>query len=190
MNILDFQNADNNYRAYGSYRNQRLKKFGSFQNVSMSQTLDTKQVPVFHFKLGYLYSSADLNGQELHMNYDDSSTEEEPVMLAEGIDMQGNSFKRKIYLNQIDVNHASIVEMTALNVHLKEQGDTEVCSRMNVPLEVLSNRSDLNRKIDFHNYYDTESRNFQGAGFRENADFYKSVLERYLFFQEHKSLLH
>lgn len=185
MNLLGVQNI-NNY--YGVCRNLSPQKSGTFQRENASMDLETKQVPIFHLKLGYLYSSTDVNGQELYMNYDESSTEEEPVMLAEGIDMQGNPFKRKIYLNQIDINNASIVEMTALDVHLREQGDTNSSSRVNIPLDTLSSRIDLNQKMDFQNYYSSESRKFQGAGFKEEADFYKGLVERYLFFHKYKML--
>lgn len=189
MNVSGYQNANINLRTYKNSRNWGQQSLGSFQE-KISENLNAKQVAVGHIKLGYLHSSGNgVNGQELHINYDESSTKEEPIMLAEGIDMQGNPFKRKIYLNKIDVSNASIVEMTALNVHLREQGDKKVCSRINAPLDTLSSRLDLNQKIDFTNYYDTEIKKFEGAGFRDDADFYRSILERYLFFQEHHAIV-
>ena len=56
---------------------------------SFSQMADAQ------LKLGYLYYTVDLvSGQELYMNYDESSTEEDPVILAEGIDIHGNAFRK------------------------------------------------------------------------------------------------
>ena len=52
-------------------------------------------------KMGYLHSEfSPVSGQELHMKYDESSTDDDPVMYVEGKDIQGktfypeNSFKR------------------------------------------------------------------------------------------------
>ena len=52
----------------------------------------------FHgtLKMGYLHSGfSPVSGQELHMKYDESSTDDDPVMYVEGKDIRGKSFIQK-----------------------------------------------------------------------------------------------
>ncbi len=59
------------------------------------------------------------------MKYDASSTEEDPVMYVEGKDIHGKAFTTKIHLNDVDAAHATPAELTALRVHLAQQGDPQ-----------------------------------------------------------------
>ena len=118
------------------------------------------------------------------MNYDESSTEEDPVILAEGIDIHGNAFRQKIHLNEIDVKNASLAEMTALNLHLGKQGDQAIKSHYSFPLETLSSQCNLTTKMDFEQYFQQNNKKLQSAGCRKEVELYKSELERYLFFQK------
>lgn len=139
----------------------------------------------FHgtLKMGYLHSEfSPVTGQELHMKYDDSSTEEDPVMLVEGKDIQGNDFVKKIHLNDVDPGNATPAEMTALRVHLAQQGDRSVKTSSGIPLKALSSRYNVNSSMNFRQYYEGWASNLEHAGFHQNADLYRSELERYLFY--------
>lgn len=183
MNMTGFQNTNYGTRTNRSYQSCNSTKSNTQMSGRSSQASFSKQADA-HLKLGYLYYKVDLvSGQELYMNYDESSTEDDPVMLAEGIDIHGNTFQTKIHLNEIDVNHASLVEMTALNVHLGKQGDQAVKDHFSFPLETLSNRCNLTEKMDFEQYFSDITSKFQTAGISEKVNLYKNELERYLFFQ-------
>ena len=134
-------------------------------------------------KSGYLYSAGNPeSGQELHMKYDESSTEEDPVMLVTGKDMQGNEFTEKIHLNEINPENATPAEMTALSVHLREQGDKNVQTSNSIPLMATGSQYDLNTKMDFKQYYNDWISRLENAGIQHNVDIYKCELERYLFY--------
>ncbi len=181
--MTGFQNTNYGARTNRSYQSANLSRNNTQLSGKETQVSFSRQA-VAHLKLGYLYADVNLvNGQELYMNYDESSTEDDPVMLAEGIDIHGNAFQTKIHLNEIDVKHASLVEMTALNVHLAEQGDQDVKNHVSFPLLTSSSQYDITQKRDFEQFFSDVTRKYQAAGFNKEASLYKEEMERYLFFQ-------
>lgn len=134
-------------------------------------------------KMGYLHSEfSPVTGQELHMKYDDSSTEEDPVMLVEGKDIQGNDFVKKIHLKDVDPKNATPAEITALRTHLAQQGDRSIKTSSGIPLKALGSYQNVNSSMNFKQYYEDWASNLKHAGFHQNADLYMSELERYLFY--------
>ena len=115
------------------------------------------------------------------MKYDESSTDVDPVMYVEGTDIHGKSFTQKIHLNDVNAENATPAEMTALRVHLAQQGDKSVKASSGIPLMALGSHQDVNTAMDFKQYYENWASNLQNAGFRQNAGIYMSELERYLF---------
>lgn len=138
-------------------------------------------------KMGYLHSEfSPVSGQELHMKYDESSTDEDPVMYVEGKDIHGKSFTQKIHLNDINAENATPAEMTALRVHLAQQGDKSVKASSGIPLMALGSHQDVNANMDFKQYYENWASTLEHAGFKQNAEIYISEMERYLFFHHTK----
>ena len=54
--------------------------------------------PVHVYKDALYTTGGGENGQELHLNYDESSTEDNPVIKAWGIDSYGNDYEELIYV--------------------------------------------------------------------------------------------
>lgn len=90
--------------------------FGSVGNYSSEKPI--------HVYRNALYTTGGGNGQELHLNYDESSTEDNPVIKAWGFDSNGKEYEELIYVNQVNPRNATIAEMKALEAHLKEQGES------------------------------------------------------------------
>lgn len=134
-------------------------------------------------KMGYLHSAfSPVSGQELHMKYDASSTEEDPVMYVEGKDIHGKAFTTKIHLNDVDAAHATPAELTALRVHLAQQGDPQVKKSSGIPLMALTSHQDVDSPLDLQQYYEDWASSLANAGYKQNASIYMSELERYLFY--------
>ena len=127
----------------------------------------------------YLYSVVHcLTNQPLHMKYDDTSTKENPVILAIGRDKQGNNFTSKIYVNNVNPENASPVEMIALSVHLREQSvpgeDPSSVRRM---AHRLLETEDVLEKQNFKTHMEKESDQQKKWGFDKIANQYKMDLE-------------
>lgn len=125
----------------------------NFQNrlidaaINSNNSLNGKHVTIY---MNCLVSQVSGSGQELHMKYDESSTEENPVIYAWGKDSSGIEFKNRIYINDIDPYHASPAEMKALHAHLAQQeGGVKSSS---IPIDVSMNGYDVNQRIDFVQY--------------------------------------
>ncbi len=116
------------------------------------------------------------------MKYDESSSKEDPVMYVEGKDSSGKAFQARIHLNEIDMNNASLTEMTALRVHLAKEGDHAIKSHANIPLMALIGERDVNQKMDFEQFFRELASMSCREGNMYKEEQYMSELERYLLF--------
>ena len=170
-------------------RNNNMKNV--FGQSMASEGLSSAPGGNYHgtLKMGYLHSEfSPVSGQELHMKYDESSTDDDPVMYVEGKDIHGKSFTQKIHLNDVNAENATPAEMTALRVHLAQQGDKSVKASSGIPLMALGSHQDVNTTMDFKQYYENWASNLENAGLKQNAGIYMSELERYLFYHRTKGV--
>lgn len=65
-----------------------------------------------------LYSGGNGTGLSFYLKYAEDSTEEDPTIVAKGVDENGNEFEQTIHVNDINPQHATLVEMRALEAHL------------------------------------------------------------------------
>lgn len=183
--FYDFASMISEYQANARLNgsgNSVLKTMSGGMNYASSTSGGNKHITI---RLGYLYSSGNpATGQELHMKYDESSTKDNPVMLVEGKDIEGKVFTQKIYLNKIDVTNASTTEITALNVHLAEQGDESIKNHLSMPLATMGNQYDVNDKMNFQTIFEQWAESLYGIGYDQTANAYMSELERYMFFKK------
>lgn len=126
------------------------------------------------------------SGLSFCLKYDEESTKENPCMLATGIDEEGKSFEKKIYINDVDPKDATYVEMTALEVHLNDgKSDTTIKS-------LTYNNSDakLNDKINFIDSYQNYTMQSAQAKWPGHEVFsqYMAEFERNMFEQLHKEI--
>ena len=149
--------------------------------------------PVHVYKDALYTTGGGENGQELHLNYDESSTEDNPVIKAWGIDSYGNDYEELIYVNKVNPRNATVAEMKALEAHLKKQGDSVLTARIsrlgggNFIGEALSG-FDVHEKIDFiqllHEVADKAMEPDAAAGTRLDADRFL-----YLWMSKEKELM-
>ncbi len=191
MNVLSLQGTSypaTRYPINSASRNNMRNVFGQSMISKWSSTVPSRN---YHgtLKMGYLHSEfSPVSGQELHMKYDESSTDEDPVMYVEGKDIHGKNFTTKIHLNNVDAENATPAEMTALRVHLAQQGDKSVKASSGIPLMALSSHQNVNTAMDFKQYYENWISNLKHAGLNQNAGMYISELERYLFYHRTKGV--
>ena len=131
------------YPAGTTSRNNMRNVFGQSEISGRSSSAPSGN---YHgtLKMGYLHSEfSPVSGQELHMKYDESSTDDDPVMYVEGKDIQGKNFTQKIHLNHVNAENATPAEITALRVHLAQQGDKSVKASSGIPLMALGSFRDI-----------------------------------------------
>lgn len=65
-----------------------------------------------------LYSGANGTGLSYYIKYAEGSTEDDPTVIAKGVDENGDEFEQIIHINKINPKCATVVEMRALEAHL------------------------------------------------------------------------
>ena len=64
-----------------------------------------------------LFSGGNETGLSFYIKYAEESTEDNPVVIAKGVDENGKEFEEKININDINLRNASYVEMSALEAY-------------------------------------------------------------------------
>lgn len=64
-----------------------------------------------------LFSGGNGTGLSFYIKYVEESTEDNPVVIAKGVDENGKEFEEKININDINLRNASYVEMSALEAY-------------------------------------------------------------------------
>lgn len=101
-----------------SYGISRTVESGEgFQNTIAAKMNQKSSYTVYLKKEDMLYSGGNGTGLSYYLKYAEDSTEENPRILAKGIDENGEEFEQVIDVNHINPRSATIVEMRALEVY-------------------------------------------------------------------------
>lgn len=104
------------YRTGTSQHKPAQKSFANeLGNAAMAQQ---KEYMVFLKSDDMLYSGGNGTGLSYYIQYAENSTEEDPTVIAKGVDENGEEFEQTIHINRINPRCATIVEMHALEAHL------------------------------------------------------------------------
>ena len=84
-------------------------------------TAETPKVYQIFTTDNMLWTGGNGTGLSYCLKYADDWTDENPVVLAKGVDENGKEFEQRIYINDVDPSSATVVEMRALEAHYKVQ---------------------------------------------------------------------
>ena len=79
-----------------------------------------------------LYSGGNGTGLSFYIKYAENTTEEDPIVVAKGVDENGNKFEQTIHINNINPKSATIVEMRALEAYTNVE---KQCGFTSLPFE-------------------------------------------------------
>ena len=82
-------------------------------------TAETPKVYQIFTTDNMLWTGGNGTGLSYCLKYADDSTDENPVVLAKGVDENGKEFEQRIYINDVNPSNATVVEMRALEAHYK-----------------------------------------------------------------------
>jgi len=120
---------------YGQQKGNNMKA-----PASAEKTFYTAETP----KVYQIFTTDNMLCLSYCLKYADDSTDENPVVLAKGVDENGKEFEQRIYINDVDPSSATVVEMRALEAHYKVQKQGGFTS---LPLE--AGNMGLNDRRDF-----------------------------------------
>ena len=91
----------------------------SFSNQINSIAGNARKETIVYLKTDdMLYSGGNGTGLSFYIEYAEGSTEDDPTVVAKGVDENGNKFEQTIHINKINPKCATYVEMRALEAHL------------------------------------------------------------------------
>lgn len=122
-----------------------------------------------------LYSGGNGTGLSFYLKYAPESTEDNPVVIAKGVDENGQEFEKKIFLNKVNPRNATIVEMRVLEAHHKVDKGAGLTS-----LPMGTGQMRLNDRSDFIACFEKEIRDMKTLKRYDLQAFYMRNLNTYL----------
>lgn len=168
-------------------RSQSGRISGSGAGVNFADQLENVANAKPHTHIVYmktddmLYSGGNGTGLSFYIKYAKNSTEDDPTVIAKGVDENGDEFERIIHINQINPEYATIVEMRALEAHTgveKQYGFTSL------PLETGSMK--LNDRRNFMDMFADVISDMKLLRQRKTADYYRYSMQVYWDFMNKK----
>ena len=142
---------------YGQQKGNQMKTPASAEKTFY--TAETPKVYQIFTTDNMLWTGGNGTGLSYCLKYADDSTDENPVVLAKGVDENGKEFEQRIYINDVDPSSATVVEMRALEAHYKVEKQGGFTS---LPLE--AGNMGLNDRRDFISMIQKRHRRFKQIG--------------------------
>lgn len=157
----------------------------SFKNVqsAAANSQPKKNTYKVYMKTGdMLFSGGNGTGLSFYIKYADNSTAENPVMIAKGVDENGNEFEQTIRIKDINPHNATIVEMRALEAYLNVDKGVGLTS-----LPPSTGNLGLNDRTDFIAMFRKTINDMNLLGEYQFAQFYSINMKTYLDFLNSKT---
>ena len=126
---------------------------------------------------GMLYSGGNAMGLSYSIRYAEGSTEEDPTVIAKGVDESGKAFEQTIHIKDIDPRNATIIEMHALEEYTgaeKRYGFTT--------LPLSAGNMYFNERRNFINMFEDSINDLTLMKAKKAAAYYKQSVQVYMDF--------
>mgnify|MGYP007098660408 FL=1 len=121
-----------------------------------------------------LYSGGNGTGLSYYIKYAESSTEDDPTVIAKGVDENGDEFEQTIHINKINPKCATVVEMRALEAHLGVDKNGGLSS---LPPE--TGEMGLHDRADFMDMFQKQISDMWRLGQQKLAAYYQYSMRAY-----------
>lgn len=128
-----------------------------------------------------LYSGGNGTGLSFYLKWAEDSTEENPVMVAKGVDENGEEFEQRIHIKDINPNYATLVEMRALEAYTGVEKNGRLSS---LPME--TGDMGLNDRRNFMQMFKKQISDMNLLKQRAAAAYYEYSMRNYWDFLEGK----
>lgn len=167
---------------YGTRRTQQNTAGKSFAAQINNVVKEKPHTSVVYMKTDdMLYSGGNGTGLSFYLKYAENSTEDEPIVIAKGVDENGDEFEQTIHVNKINPKCATIVEMRALEAHLSVDKQGGLTS---LPME--SGTMGLYERRDFMNMFQKQISDMNMLKQAHTAAYYRYSMEMYWNFLSRK----
>lgn len=167
---------------YGAKRPQHNVAVKSFaEQVNNGVKAKPNRFTVYMKTDDMLYSGGNGTGLSYYIKYADNSTQEDPVVIAKGVDENGDEFEQTIHINKINPKCATVVEMHALEAHLGVDKNGGLSS---LPPE--TGNMGLQDRADFMDLFQKQISDMRLLGQQRLAAYYQYGMREYWDFMSRK----
>ena len=106
------------YQAWQGTRKAQQNAVGRSFAEQVNHAAGTQKVYNIFTDEDMLWTGGNGTGLSYYLKYAEDSTEDDPTVIAKGVDENGNEFEQTIHINKINPRNASLVEMTALESYM------------------------------------------------------------------------
>ena len=132
-----------------------------------------------------LYSGGNGTGLSFYLKYAESSTKDDPIVVAKGVDENGKEFEQTIHINKINPRYATLVEMRALEAHL---GIEKLGGFSSLPMAPVGGYGEmrLNDRGNFMDMFEKSISDLTLLKTQKTAAYYRYSMQMYWDFMTRK----
>ena len=120
-------------------------------------------------------------GLSYYLKYAEDSTEDDPTIIAKGVDENGDEFEKTIHINEVNPKSATVVEMRALEAHM---GVKKLGGFTSLPME--DGTMGLNDRTDFMDMFQKQIGDMKLLLQKKTAAYYQYSMQAYWDFMNKK----
>ena len=166
---------------HGAKKAQQNMAGTSFASQLNNVASQPKTYKVYMMGDDMIYSGGNGTGLSFYLKYAENSTEDDPTVIAKGVDENGDEFEQTIHINKINPKCASIVEMRALEAHLGVDKNGGLTS---LPME--TGMMGLHDRTDFMDMFRKQISDMKLLNQKRTAAYYQYSMQAYWDFMNKK----
>lgn len=160
---------------YGARKPQSDRTGKSFdEQVTNGIKASPNRITIYMKTEDMLYSGANGTGLSYYIKYAEGSTEDDPTVIAKGVDENGDEFEQTIHINKINPKCATVVEMRALEAHLGVDKNGGLSS-----LPPQTGEMGLHDRADFMDMFQKQISDMRRLGQQKLAAYYQYSMRAY-----------
>lgn len=169
-------------RYYGVGQTQKKTAETTFaQQINQSVSTAPHTSIVYMKTDDMLYSGGNGTGLSFYIKYAENSTEENPTVIAKGVDENGKEFEQTIHINEINPQNATVVEMHALESYMGVDKNGGLTS-----LPMGTGMMGLNDRADFMDLFEKQISDMKLLKQQRTAAYYEYSMQAYWDFMNRK----
>ncbi len=116
MNIIGI--GTTGYPAWQGARRTQQNVAGKSFAEQVNNVAGTPKVYNIFSDEDMIWTGGNGTGLSYYLKYAEDSTEDDPTIIAKGVDENGDEFEKTIHINEVNPKSATVVEMRALEAHM------------------------------------------------------------------------
>ena len=171
------------YPAWQGARKTQPNAAGKSFAAQVNNVADTPKVYNIFTDEDMIWTGGNGTGLSYYLKYAEDSTEDDPTIIAKGVDENGDEFEKTIHINEVNPKSATVVEMRALEAHM---GVKKLGGFTSLPME--AGAMGLNDRTDFMDMFQKQIGDMKLLLQKKTAAYYQYSMQAYWDFMNKKQI--